>query len=185
MAIDHDTIVRLLIRDRAKLLGYITAIVREDHAADDVYQEVCILAIRKRDSIESESHLLGWARQAARFTALKVLRARGRRPVLLDGDVLDLIEDDWAELDGVAALEMRDTLAHCMAKLSPRERRLLAMRYQDGLSGHTMATTLNQKTNSIYTAMGRIHRRLGACMRAQMFDQSQTRASGSPVGGER
>ena len=40
-----DALVRVLIRDRAKLLGYIWAILRDHHLADDVFQDVTVLAI--------------------------------------------------------------------------------------------------------------------------------------------
>src|SRR4051794_21632754 len=47
--IDQESLVIVLLRDRVKLLAYITAIVRDNHLAEDIFQEVALLAVRKRD----------------------------------------------------------------------------------------------------------------------------------------
>jgi DNA-directed RNA polymerase specialized sigma24 family protein len=86
--------VRALIRDRAKLLGYIWAIVRDHHLADDLFQDVTVLAIERARDIQDEAHLLLWSRKTARYKALEVMRSKAFRMMSLDADVLELLEVD-------------------------------------------------------------------------------------------
>src|ERR1043166_2575577 len=92
---DANRIVRVLIRDRARLLGYIWAIVRDPHLAADVYQDVPVLAIERGAEVKDDERLLLGSRKTARFKALEVLRERSRRIVALDDDVLDLLTAEW------------------------------------------------------------------------------------------
>jgi len=46
MTMDQDQLVRLLLRERARLTAYIWSIVHEPHLTEDVFQEVCLEASR-------------------------------------------------------------------------------------------------------------------------------------------
>ncbi|MBI1368840.1 MAG: sigma-70 family RNA polymerase sigma factor [Planctomycetes bacterium] len=168
MAIDHDVVVRLLLKDRAKLLAFIWSLLRDDHAAEDVYQEISILAIRKRAEIESAAHLLGWLRQAAKYKVIHLKRDAARHATVIDSDVLDLLEDQWSRFDGIEQYELDDALAHCLSGLTPRARQMYAMRYEQGMSGETVAERTKQTVASVYTALSRIHRAVADCMHRQV-----------------
>jgi len=159
---DSNQVVRALIRDRAKLLGYAWAILRDHHAADDVFQEVTVLAMERPGEIADEAHLARWARKAARLKCLEVLRRRSKRSLPLDGDVLDLLEAEWE--DPASGEERVDHLRECVDKLSPRAREVLGMRYSLGLSGARVAELLQIKVESVYVALARIHKALGDCI---------------------
>ena len=45
MSIDQPTAVKGLMKDRARLIAYIYAIVRDWHLAEDLFQDVSALAI--------------------------------------------------------------------------------------------------------------------------------------------
>ena len=85
MAVDQKIIVRVLLRDRGKLLAYIGAIVRDAHIAEDVLQEVSMLALEKQEQILNEAAVLPWMRTAARFRSQERNRedARARLVALL------------------------------------------------------------------------------------------------------
>ena len=74
MSIDQPTAVKGLMKDRARLIAYIYAIVRDWHLAEDLFQDVSALAIEKHDRIVDSDHLLLWARKAARNKSLEALR---------------------------------------------------------------------------------------------------------------
>src|SRR4051812_17180458 len=96
--IDQESLVILLLRERVKLLAYIRSMLRDDHLAEDVFQEVAVLAVRKRDEIRDGGHFLAWMRLTSRHVALKTLRQRQHQR-LLDEPLLDLLEEQWAEHD--------------------------------------------------------------------------------------
>jgi DNA-directed RNA polymerase specialized sigma24 family protein len=98
----------LLLRERVKLLAYIRAIVRDNHLAEDVFQEVAVLAVRKRDEIRDRRHFLAWMRLAARNLALKLMR-RQHQYLFLDESLLDHLDEQWAEHDPASAAPSAST----------------------------------------------------------------------------
>jgi RNA polymerase sigma-70 factor (ECF subfamily) len=162
---DSNHVVRVLIRDRARLLGYVWAIARDAHLAEDVFQDVTVLAMERAADIRDEPHLMLWARRAARFKVLEALRKRARRTVALDADVLELLEDEWD--DGSDAGEEIDHLRACLDNLTPQARTILGMRYVAGVSGARVAEVMDVKVQSVYVALARIHRALRDCIRGR------------------
>ncbi|MBI1367425.1 MAG: sigma-70 family RNA polymerase sigma factor [Planctomycetes bacterium] len=168
MTLDHAQLVQALIADRARLLAYILSIVRDEHAAEDVYQEVCTLALEKRDEINDADHLAAWVRLTARHRALKAVEKGARRPMVLDAKMLDLLEQHWQSLEAVESSEMVDALRTCMRELTPHAQQLVRMRYAEGIRSSVIAQQLNRQLNAVYVAMTRIHRQLAECIRHRM-----------------
>jgi RNA polymerase sigma factor (sigma-70 family) len=165
---EPNAVVRALIRDRAKLLGYIWVIVRDHHVAEDVFADVTVLAMERAGEINDEKHLALWARKAARLKALEAMRRRNRRGMVsLDDDVLQMIETDWGEaVDGIATSAEVDHLRSCIERLTPRARRILHLRYVEGLGGASLAAheDVGIDLRSLYVAMSRIHKALHDCI---------------------
>ncbi len=78
MGLDQDTALRLLLDHRGMLLGYVNSIVRDQHLAEDVFQEVSLLVVRKHRGIPARESFPGWVRRAARLEALSALRRKRR-----------------------------------------------------------------------------------------------------------
>lgn len=165
---DSDTIVGILMRERAKLFAYIWAIVCDEHLAEDVLQEVSMLAVKKQAEINNEDHLRLWVRQAARNVSRNALRKRKNQPVTLKSEVIDLMEDHWADYDAPTCSNMSSALRECLRGLTPRARRIVKLRYEEGVSGQELAEMLNQKVRSVYTTVSRIHRILADCVKLRM-----------------
>src|SRR5436305_4444813 len=96
MAIDRDRLLRLLLTHRGMLQGYIMAIVRDFHLAEDVFQEASLIILKKGQALKEEGEFNLWARKVARLEALSALRKRNRVPDLLDPALLDLLEPHWS-----------------------------------------------------------------------------------------
>ena len=167
MPIDHDILVQTLLRDRTKLLAYILAILPDEHAAEDILQEVSMAAVRKLHEIDSADHLLLWLRRAARFEALAQHRKRGNAPHVLDADVLDSLESHWKRYDAERAIDWADALRFCLSKLTPYARRLVELRFGQGLTGEALASAVDRKPQSAYIALSRARRALSDCLRRE------------------
>lgn len=61
-----------------------------------------------------------------------------------------------------------DALKACLERLSPYSRRLIELRYAQGISGPQLAEAVGRKLNTIYVALTRTHRTLAECVRAEM-----------------
>jgi RNA polymerase sigma-70 factor, ECF subfamily len=171
MALDRDTVVRLLFSGRASLLGYINSIVRDWDLADDVLQEVSILALNKCDFIRDEAHFGGWARRTARLESLNLLRKRERGPQLLGDAVLDLLDAAWDAAEAAVPSDSLAALRTCMEKLTPDSQRILQLRYADGIKGAELARLLDQPANTVYVRLSRIHRQLGKCITQEIAER--------------
>ena len=176
MAIDSDTVLRLLLKDRAKLLGYIRSIVRDEHVAEDVFQNVSIVAVNKREEIESREHFSGWIRQAARFEALHELRRRDIAPITLDSTLLDLLEGSWSKQDTSHSADLAEALRACLESLSPYAQQLVSLRYTSNMSGQKLADAVGRGLNTVYVALSRTHRVLADCMRRRLGEEGPANA---------
>ena len=168
MSLDHAQLVRALVADRAKLLAYILSILSDEHAAEDVYQEVCTLALEKRDEIRGADHLGAWLRLTARHRSLKAIDRLKRSPRVLDDRMLDLLEPHWDALASVESSNMVDALRACLSKLTPNARQLVHLRYGQGVASSNIARQLCRPLNTVYVAMTRIHKQLGECIRKRL-----------------
>jgi RNA polymerase sigma-70 factor, ECF subfamily len=162
---DSHLVVRELIQERTKLLGFIWAIVRDRHLAEDVFQDVTVLAMERAADICNREHLMLWARQAARYKSLELMRKNARPRLALDNDVLELIEAEWARGDVFTVGEEVDHLRACVEQLTPHAQRILHLRYTVGMTGIQVAGVVNVKVTSVYMALTRIHQALEDCIR--------------------
>ncbi len=167
--LDQAGALRLLLANRAMLLGYINVITGDPTLTEDVFQEVSIVVMEKFPLVENTEGFRPWARTIARFQSLKAVNKRRANPVILAGEVIDRLDQAWEEHDredprasSVAALE------RCIAKLTPRAQELVQLRYHQDLSGQHIADRLRKPLNTIYVAISRIHRTLAECVRAEL-----------------
>lgn len=179
MPLSEDIIVNVLMRDRVKLLAYIRSIVQDRHTAEDILQDISMIAVRSRDSINDEEHLSRWLRQTARHKALTVFSRSQRAPALFDEEILNLIESDWREYDTVPSDDLLDALQSCLDRLSPYGRQLIDLRYRQGLKGKTIAERVNRSVDSVYKTISRVHRALLNCIRKRMDGGLPQKGGGS------
>lgn len=167
MALDQDAVLRLLLTHRAMLVGYIGSIVRDGHLAEDIFQNVSLIVVKKGTALEDPAAFPAWARRIARFEALNALRREGKSPQPLDDHLLDLLEAHWSAGDDAEGARA-EALRGCLEKLTSRSRQLIELRYRENVSGTDLARRLSQPLNTVYVALSRIHRALSACIRLRL-----------------
>ncbi len=164
----HEEITRILFRNRMQLMAYVWSIVADVHRAEDVVQELMVLAINKSDEIKNERHLMAWIRRAARYEALNVYRRERRRSPLMDAATLDLLETTWQDVSSVNDEDRISALRHYIKKLTPYLRRVVELRYVDDLKGQVLADKVGRGVETTYKALGRAHHLLRECVTAQI-----------------
>jgi RNA polymerase sigma-70 factor (ECF subfamily) len=184
MAVNDERIVALILRDRNEILAYINGFLNDVHLAEDCLQEVSSAALAHRDSFENETHVIGWALRVARNKAVDLARKRQRQPRTLPADVLDLVEEQWvAELAERSTEPSQETeyLAQCVETLSANARKLVEMRYFEGLSSSHIASALEKKVETVYQALARAHVALRACVERKLASNTAQNGGASPV----
>ena len=158
----------VLLRERLALTAYVATVARDYQLAEDVYQDVCVKAIVRREPFESSAHLLNWARTAGRNRAIDLLRARDGRYEGLSEDLLAALAAAWPEAPADGWRGRHEALARCMGELTPNNRQILQLRYFEGRSGRDVAELLGRKLETVYQALARIHKALGECIRLRL-----------------
>ncbi|MBI1369441.1 MAG: sigma-70 family RNA polymerase sigma factor [Planctomycetes bacterium] len=166
MSLDQNTVLRILMRERVRLYAYTWSIVRDQHLAEDVFQEVSILVMDKREELRDAAALPTWLLRASRHKALQAARSRRRDPLVFDEAAMQRLDRLWEKRDDV-----EDTIAalrQCLSELTPYARRIVQLRYAEGLSGEALARKLDRKVRTTYMALTRIHNALAECVQRRM-----------------
>ena len=131
---EAETAFEALYRSsRDDVYGYVCGLLRDRAAAEDVTAQAFERAYRRRASFKPDrGSRRAWLFGIARNAALDELRRRSRHAELTTEPVD--AESAGAHEEAAEAALRRSTVSAAMAKLSPRERELIALKYFAGLS---------------------------------------------------
>ncbi len=163
---DQIEISVLLMKHRARLLGFILAAVRDHHDAEDIWQEVCLVACRKADQFQSGTNFIGWVRTISAYT-IKSFRRRDGRSLAVDPAYLDVLIEAARHREADQS-DRVDALNHCVDGLPAHQRKMLDLRYQEDLAVKDIAAQLNKKADAVYKALMRLRLALQDCVRRRL-----------------
>jgi len=151
----------LFLRHAEAIRGYVTGLAGGDLAlADDVFQEVFLVASRRADDFRVGSDFSAWVRGIARLKLLEVLRQRSRGTGFAE-DVLGLLAAE-APADENWRIHQH-ALQDCLGRLAPRARELTEMRYVEQLAPTAIAARVRWTVNAVNVALSRVRRQLREC----------------------
>jgi RNA polymerase sigma-70 factor, ECF subfamily len=144
---------RLYKSSRDDVYAYVASLVRDAAAAEDVTATAFERAYRKRSRFDpSRGEPRAWLFGIARNAALDELRRRGRQAELAaePADLAGVPADEGAE-----ASERRLAVSAALARLEPRERELIALKFFAGLGNTEIAAVVGIGESNAGT---RLHR---------------------------
>lgn len=169
MSIKEADILKLILRQRLQLLAYARAIVRDIQKAEDVFQEVSILAIKKKNEFKEINALPAWLRRTTRFKALAIIRDQTRECTdTISPEVLDTIDAYWEATESQNNRRI-ELLGECIEQLTENSQEIISLRYFKGMKGKDVAISLGRKVRTVYMALTRIHRTLRGCVEEKMM----------------
>jgi RNA polymerase sigma-70 factor, ECF subfamily len=144
---------------RDDVFAYVSGLLRDRSAAEDVTAQAFERAYRRRSSFNRKrgTHR-AWLFGIARNAALDELRRRSRRAELASEPV-DEAAADAHEQAAERAL-MRTALRGALAGLSARERELVALKYFAGLGNAEIATVVGISESNAGTRLHRVIEKL-------------------------
>ena len=157
---------RLFVQEISALRGMLWALVPDRHRLDDIVQETFLTATRKAADFHEGTNFRAWLFVIARFKVLHSLRERTLEHALAP----DVIEALAAEVP--AAADFDERLIHlrdCVNKLPPQPRKMLHLRYENGLSIADVADRLGRRVNSIKVMLSRLRGSLRECIEKRQF----------------
>lgn len=137
--------------------------LRDEHAAEDLTQQVLITAIEaiRSGRLREPEHLASFVLGTCRMTVLDLRRSAQRRERLLVQFGTEMLTPP------VQAAEPRvdqDRLAHCVQNLKERDRAVIVMSFYDEQTGSEVAGFLGVSEANVRVIRHRAIRQLRDCM---------------------
>lgn len=150
----------MLAREEGGIRRVIRFYIRDHAAEDDVWQEVCLRAVRHIGSLNHPGAARGWAYQVARNAAMDWLRRCDRaivRPAPVLPDHADPSATGRSPGDTVLSQERIAAVQKALAELPPSQREAIRLRIEEGLDHVQIATRLgiNRQAVEVRLCKGR------------------------------
>ncbi len=129
----HEALNELFKSLQEPLFRYIVSLVRDQHLAEDILQEVFIRIYRKLRWLREPAAFRAWAYQIASREAFRHLnRERRWNDQIRDETILTTLPSDGHESE--FAKELIDRLPELVGNLSPASRAVVVLFYLHGMS---------------------------------------------------
>jgi RNA polymerase sigma-70 factor, ECF subfamily len=166
-----DDFVELMTQYQGRLYGYILSLAGDPDAANDVLQEANIILWKQWEQFDPGSNFKAWAFRIAHFQFMAYRQKKIRDKVLYSNELLSMLATEAREVDErheqrAAALEK------CLARMAPRSREAIRLRYADGVKVCEMAEKLHRNENTIYQILFRARRWLIECVQKDAQTES-------------
>jgi RNA polymerase sigma-70 factor (ECF subfamily) len=180
MADSSERLEALVRAHSREVYGLLFAITRNAATAEELTQEVFLLAFRK--GLCCGTGMRAWLREVARNLAMNELRRKRPERALAD------VHNSEAGARGVDALAAKGNpgetafdedlaaLRKCLAELGEADRNLLAARYERGEPLEKLAAELTQSVGYLKQRLFRLRKRLGECVQRRLRETEVTGA---------
>lgn len=164
--LDQSNLTTHWMNVQAALQAYILSSVGNFADSEDILQQVALDVAASFDSYNPDLPFLPWAMQIAKRRIVDYYRRSKRAPRLFEEDDLDRLAQAHAKLakTQTSAGEAADLLELCLNRLPDKSRRLIDLRYRDGLKPAEIAKTTGRSSGAIRVALNKIRNALGRCI---------------------
>ena len=160
-----EQFIQLLAQHERGLAAYVMTFVASAADADDILQDTKLWLWRSFDQFELGSSFGAWARQAAFYRIQQYFRKRGkeRSRRAFSDDCLEQLATQY-ERRSDSLDERAERLSHCVDRLSSAHRRILTLRYREGLVVDEIARRTERTVSATYRVLSRIRMALRQCV---------------------
>lgn len=158
LGMNEDAFRSFYDRTSRILWAYLSRMVGDAHAADDLLQEAYFRLLRSGAKLGSDEHRRHYLfRIATNLARDRYRRLRPSEEPLGETDPVDPESGEAAR----ARSERQGEVRAAMSKLRPRERQLLWLAYGEGSSHEEIAAVLGLRASGVRVLLFRARRRLG------------------------
>jgi len=165
-------LTELIVTHRTALLGFILGQIPDACAAEDVFQEVCLVISRKWDSYDPQRSFRAWAFGIAKNMVKKHWERNQRdRTVLMEDEVLDQIAANpvWEEDDTAEKAALRD----CLSRLSEKVRNILCMSSLDDEKPRVIGERVGWSARSVSVSLVRAKKAMMDCIERKTASEAR------------
>lgn len=168
---DADAVGAVYVSLADRLLGYLTARVRDRAAAEDLLEATFIELLQKGNTIRGGAAAIKvWLYRSAYFNALDHLRKLQRRAEDLQPDLaqLDAPDTERGPHEHAEASEIGVHVRQAMRELSGDQRQVLLLRYVGGLTAGEVARIMDKTDGAVRSLQHRGERSLARLLGPRM-----------------
>jgi RNA polymerase sigma-70 factor (ECF subfamily) len=143
--------------------AFVTSVVRDFAARDDVLQEIAVAVIESFDRYDAERPFVAWALGIAKNQIGLYLRRVRRDRHVFDEETVGYLASAFASVS-VDESQKLDFLHECLQGLESRARELCDLRYRQDLKPAAIAEAVGMTANSVAKALQRIREQLRDCI---------------------
>ena len=167
MLVEAD-ILQALMQWRTRVSAAAWVVVRDAHAAEDIFQNVVLKALTREVNFPNEAALMSWAFITARREGLDWRRRHQRESLGLNSELLDAMEGEWQAEPSLHFGARMEALQDCLESAPESARQLLKLRYYEGCSCEQVAERMGLGLNAIYKRVSRLHETLRDCVEGKL-----------------
>lgn len=149
---------------RTAVFAQLLAGIGSFHDAEDVLQEVAVSVAKNYGSYDPARPFIAWALGIARNHMLMYFRRYHRNRLVFSDQIIAAIGQHLETFTENPANQRREALHHCMHQLDNRRRRLIEMRYSNGLSVNDIAESLGKSVAAVKGSLHRVRKMLERCV---------------------
>jgi RNA polymerase sigma-70 factor (ECF subfamily) len=157
---DHAAFGRLVEAIHYDLRIFVAVRLSDQDLVEEVVQAALITAWRSLARFEGRGSFVSWVKGIALNHLRKQLSARSRAPARNLGDLL--AHEDARALDHED--ERLDLLRRCLDRLGGGVRRILDLRYREGLDLDALAERLGKSSGTLAVQFHRVRKTLRTCI---------------------
>lgn len=148
--------------------GFIRALVRDTHLADDVLQETFLTVAKKAGSFTPGTNFPKWACAVARMKVLEARRRDGGRMNFFSNEVIEALAESEEQIEPDRKLELMED---CINQLPPSMRKMVDLRYVADRKPAEISRVVGWTVEAVYVALSRARGILRECLETKMRKQ--------------
>jgi RNA polymerase sigma-70 factor, ECF subfamily len=164
-----ELLEKLVLEHQARLRAYVCSRTGDRELADDIVQDVFMIAYRKIDTLDLTTSLFPWLVSVARSQISQRWRSKDHA-VAID-EVADFINRKLSNeynADEAPKFETQfDRLRKCVERLPAKLRSLVDMIYRDDLSCDEASVALGMNCNTVRVTLHRARKTLRDCVQSK------------------
>ena len=151
------------------VLSYVFRLTGGCRDSEDLTHQAFLLAFERLARGEEFSGDPGrWLRGTARNLVRGWWRRARKAPALVADRLALAVAEDQNPAAAAAQAEEREALDHCIGQLVPKDRDVLAKRYEEGLKASEIAAQIRASVEAVYMRLSRIRQKLKLCVQRQL-----------------
>ncbi len=147
--------------------AFISSMVHNHSEADDLLQQVAVTLVDKFDQYDSSRPFVAWSIGIARFEILNFLRKSSNDKHVYYAEAIEQIATAHEEL-APEFEDFRHDLAECIQQVEGRSKKVLGMRYVEGVKPAGIAKKLGLTSNNVSVMLHRSRSFLRQCIEQKM-----------------